>query len=103
MSMKSFSCILAAVVLSVIPALSLAQDEVADHVNKGAKLYKEGKLPESINEFLAAKTLSPKDARIYNWIGFVYLVQEKYAEAVEPLEQAAKLDPKYPEAYTNLG
>src|SRR5512135_3715027 len=70
-------------------------DDVVAHFNKGTALYRDGKSQEALDEFLAAQKLSPRDAVINNWVGFLYLVQEKYTDAIPPLQQAIKSRPKY--------
>ncbi len=85
-------------------------DETKDHFDKGVSLYKEKKNEAALQEFTAARQAyltahkdGPEDANILFWIGFIDLQMQNYKDAVDPLEQAIKINPKSPEAHLNLG
>ena len=43
------------------------------------------------------------DPEIWNHVGFAYAVQEKWDDAIQSFERAISLDPRYAEAFFNLG
>src|SRR5262245_33135676 len=103
MSYRVRCILLLLILLPLIPVHAAAEDEAVIHFNKGVSFYKAGKYDDAVSEFVEARKASPSDPLICNWIGFIYLLQKKYVEAIEPLERAVKLRPNYTEAHTNLG
>src|SRR5947209_19891051 len=97
----SLSLLLA--IAAVTPAPARAQEDATSHFDRGTSLYRQQKWAEAEAQFEESRRAAPNDPLIYNWIGFVRLVQGKYADAIPPLEQAVRLRPNYPEAYVNLG
>src|SRR6266536_648186 len=98
------------------PSSFILQEDATAHFNKAIALYRaakvDGKLDAALEEFRVAEKAAPRDPSIQGWIGFILLLQEKYAEAVTPLEQAIQLRPansatytkeRLAETYTNLG
>jgi protein O-GlcNAc transferase len=59
-------------------------------------------LPEAIRHFTKATELNPKFAEAYLGLGMSLLAQKNYAEAVAPLEKAAKLQPENPATHYGL-
>ncbi|MDQ6939992.1 MAG: tetratricopeptide repeat protein, partial [Verrucomicrobiota bacterium] len=53
----------------------------AEHANKGVQLSQQGAFDQAIEEFGKAIEDSPKDARLYNDRGGVYLTMQKFQEA----------------------
>jgi TonB family protein len=59
-----------------------------------------GKTKESIDQIANLKAMQPQlDAESFYILGWAYLRFENYDEALENAEQAARLNPKMPEAY----
>ena len=50
-----------------------------------------------------AIAIAPEDPVLLNAYGFVLAKQNKFQPAIKALEDAIRLDPRYPEAYCNLG
>ncbi len=94
------SGLILAAAFATSPALA---DTAAEHANKGITLYNERRYEAAVQEFEAARKLSPDDYRFSNWIGWIYLSQLKFNEARSPLERAIKLRPDSAEAHLNLG
>jgi len=86
----------------------LQQELVIDPGNAGAEyvlgeLARETQdLPEAIRHFTKATELNPKFAQAYLGLGMSLLAQKNYAEAVPPLEKAAKLQPANPAVHYGL-
>ncbi|HZT43992.1 MAG TPA: tetratricopeptide repeat protein [Chthonomonadaceae bacterium] len=81
----------------------LTADEAKEHFDKAVALYKQNKLNEAQSEFALARKAKPNEPTILFWIGFIDLQQQKYADALEPLEQGVKLKPDSAEGHLNLG
>lgn len=58
---------------------------------------------QALDAFNAALAKRPKSAVILNKIGMTYLSTGQLPKAKKSLEQALKIDKKYPEAHNNLG
>jgi tetratricopeptide (TPR) repeat protein len=61
------------------------------------------KLPEAEKAYREAALLAPADAAAVNSIGYVLLLQKKFADAKQKFERAIDLSPDSPEPYANLG
>jgi tetratricopeptide (TPR) repeat protein len=60
-------------------------------------------LPEAVSAYREAANLAPTDAGIVNSVGFVFLKQKKFQDALLQFTKAIDLDPGAPEAYANKG
>jgi tetratricopeptide (TPR) repeat protein len=78
-------------------------DDFKDHFDKAIGFYKQKKNAEALDEFEQARKIRQADPLILNWIGFIYLQDQKYPEALDPLEKAVKVKPNFAEAHLNLG
>jgi tetratricopeptide (TPR) repeat protein len=86
----------------------LQQELEIDPANAGAE-YVLGELarqandfPDAIQHFTKATKFDPNFADAYLGLGVSLLTEKKYAEAVAPLEMAAKLQPGNPAAHYSL-
>jgi tetratricopeptide (TPR) repeat protein len=66
--------------------------QLLTHFEEGDNLLKSGKFPEAEKFFLMAATRNPKDGRVYAKLGLVYLKMKNYADAIDALKMATKLD-----------
>jgi tetratricopeptide (TPR) repeat protein len=80
-----------------------APDTARAHLNKGDLLYKENRVQEALDEFLAAAKLDPKSALAANNAGFMYTRLGNLDQAIQWTEKAVAIDPKRAIAYANLG
>jgi tetratricopeptide (TPR) repeat protein len=78
----------------------LYQDPVA---NIGLSLAEQGKMEESITQFLKALAINPKDYKTLNNLGASLIVVGRDTEAIQSLSEALTIDPYYAQAHNNLG
>ncbi|MBM3496197.1 MAG: tetratricopeptide repeat protein, partial [Armatimonadetes bacterium] len=71
--------------------------------NEAVALYRSGASDKALAAFDELRTATPTDPVVHNWIGFLQLRAERYAEAAKTLEEAVCLKPAYVEAWLNLG
>lgn len=99
-------------VLSISPGKILtAQPEttkpqpskVAEHYQKGLAYYRENRLNEAEQEFLAVISEDPNHAAARNNLGLIYYTQGRDQEALREYLEALKINPAFPEAMNNLG
>lgn len=76
--------------------------ELLTHYEEGEALLKSRKYEEAERFFLMAATRSPKNARVYAKLGFIYLMTKNYTDAIESLKVAVKLDKYNPSRHYNL-
>lgn len=87
----------------VVSALDLdASDKALDAYNHAAKLMKEQNSKQAIIYLQKAVAAYPKFVLAHNALGLAYLDQED-GRATSEFETAAKLDPKFPGSFFNLG
>ncbi len=65
-------------------------------------LYKKGKYIEAIEVYKRLLFIEPS-AELYNRLGVLYLLIDKYSEAIDVFNKAKEINPSYPETYFNLG
>lgn len=86
----------------------LLQELEIDPADAGAEyvlgeLARQGQdIPEAVRRFTKATQLNPAFADAYLGLGMSLLMQKNYADAVAPLEAAAKLQPENPAVHYNL-
>ncbi|MFN0197551.1 MAG: HEAT repeat domain-containing protein [Planctomycetaceae bacterium] len=61
-----------------------------------------GNIPEAVRYFELATSYEPTNAEIWSDYGFMYLQEQKYAEAENALQKALELSPKNERALSNL-
>ena len=83
--------------------LSVDAGNYEAHFNLGWLDAREQRLNDAIKHLQAAIAVRPKDAPARNALGGLYLRTSKLAEAEAELTEAARLDPKSPWAFYNLG
>jgi Ca-activated chloride channel homolog len=87
----------------LVSALDLdASGKALDEYNRGAALMKQQNAKEAILHLQKAIAAYPKFVLAYNALGLAYLDQDD-SHAKAAFEAAAKLDPKYPGSFFNLG
>jgi tetratricopeptide (TPR) repeat protein len=74
-----------------------------EHANKGVQLSQAGAFDAAIVEFSEAIKANPKDYRLYNDRGGVYLTMKKFQDAVTDFTKAIELSPKDHAAYSTRG
>ena len=85
------------------PALSAHADTAREHFDLGVKAYNSSKMDDALTEFQKAHELSPKEPTSLFWIGFIYLQQRHYQEALQPTLDAVALRPNMADGHLNLG
>lgn len=75
----------------------------AEHANKAVQLAQQGAYEPAIEEFNKAVEANPKDARLYNDRGGLYLTMKKFQEAVTDFGKAIELAPKDARGYSMRG
>ena len=75
----------------------------AEHANKAVQLSQQGAFDQAIEEFNKAIEANPKDARLYNDRGGIYLTMKKFPEAVTDFSKAIELSPKDFRGYSMRG
>jgi Tfp pilus assembly protein PilF len=68
------------------------------HFALGLELFRLHRLAEATQELELARTINPKDGRLYHTFGLVLYEQKKYAMAATVFEAAEKLNPANAEA-----
>jgi Flp pilus assembly protein TadD len=80
-----------------------AADEALAHRRMGGALDQMGRFAQAEVHYKKALELSPKDARVWNDVGYSYYLQGRWADAERSLERAAVLAPEDNRVRTNLG
>jgi len=73
------------------------------YINLGIIAMKEARWREAESLFNSAKTLSPDNPEVLNYLGVIYRQQGKFNEAKDVYQLAIKQDKKFSSAYLNLG
>jgi Tfp pilus assembly protein PilF len=92
-------------------AEAVAQYEWAREIDPGVKVARrlavlfdrEGKPERALTEFRRALREGPRDAGLFNDLGYCYYRQGEYREAESWLRQAVAINPSYDRAWVNLG
>jgi tetratricopeptide (TPR) repeat protein len=85
-------------------AIAIKADDPGLYTNMGVVLNKLGKTTESQEAFKKAASLNPGgSAESYYNLGVTMFNSGKTTEAIEPFKQAIAADPKYADAYFQLG
>lgn len=82
-----------------IPAFAASTDDF----DKGIAAYRANDYVGATAAFTKAVDSDPKIANYQSWLGYVLVLQGKYAESVAPLQKAAALNPKDSDTWSNLG
>ncbi len=85
------------------PLLPAHADTAREHFELGVKAYNSSKMDDALAEFQKAHELSPKEPTSLFWIGFIYLQQRHYQEALQPTLDAVALRPNMADGHLNLG
>jgi tetratricopeptide (TPR) repeat protein len=94
--------------IQIAPPMSQVQPpskdaSAADLEKRGDELRAEKAYLDSLDYFRAALAKSPDNAAVFNKVGIVELLLQRYREAAKDFEQALKRERKFAEAYNNLG
>lgn len=82
---------------------AVRDDTAREHFDLGIKNYKANKIDDALAEFQKAHELAPKEPTALFWIGFLYLQQRKYQDALQPTLDGLALRPKFADGHLNLG
>jgi len=88
---------------TVNPAARARQDELRQHVARGAELTKKGQYAEAEVEYRAALLLDSQNADLYASLAIVLGRQEKWDETASAAREALRLNPNLEEAHYDLG
>ena len=72
------------------------------HVNLGNAYYREGRLPEALEEFQTTVRLYPNSPEAYNDLAGTLVDMGRTADAIAPYQQALVVNPTYAEAHLNF-
>lgn len=78
------------------------KSEVAGFFDEGEEFFKKGDFAKAEEFFLKAATRNPSDARVYARLGYIYLQQKDFNDAIESLKVAVKCDKYNPSRHYNL-
>ncbi|HEX4922606.1 MAG TPA: tetratricopeptide repeat protein [Bdellovibrionales bacterium] len=95
-------CLLAGLFLSCASG-NKEREKAELHLRIGTAHLNQGNYPLALRELLEAHRLDSSNPIICNNLALAYYVRGRHAEAEKYLNQAIKLDPKYTDAYNNLG
>ncbi|RMH64129.1 MAG: tetratricopeptide repeat protein [Calditrichaeota bacterium] len=73
------------------------------HYRLGKVFYNRNFFPEAIENFQRAIQINPDFVRAYQRLSHAWLMQDKPAEALEPIQQAYNKKPEYPDVVNTLG
>lgn len=102
LSLPAIGATMMATVLTTAPCIVHA-DTAREHFDLAIKHYKANKLDDALAEFQKAHDLSPKEPTSLFWIGFLYLQQRRYQDALKPTLDALALRPNFADGHLNLG
>ena len=103
LSILGFVALSLVCLLSPCRAFENFEDNARDHFDQGIKLYNGNKLDNALAEFQKAHELAPKEPTSLFWIGFIYLQERHYQEALQPTLDGLILRPKFADGHLNLG
>lgn len=95
-------CALAALLSLSCPA-SQAQETQPDAFQKGLVALRDNHIEEALDQFTSAEREHPDDARVRNFRGIVLARLQRNEQAAAEYREAIRLDPKFEDAYRNLG
>jgi len=72
-------------------------------IDKGWNLIVSGKYKEAVQTLQRAKTMDPKNIKVYNLMGWAYIHLKQYDKSSMIFQEVLKLDPKNEMANANLG
>lgn len=72
------------------------------HMQMAVSLMSNNKLPEALSELNIAEQLTPSNPEIQSYMGIVYQLRNRPAEAEKRFRRALELEPKYTDVRTNL-
>jgi len=81
----------------------LSPDHEEERLRLAEKLYLIGDLDAALDEYRAARSLNPGDARTHARLGVVLMARKDWNSASTSLEQAVRLDPELTDAHYHLG
>ncbi len=87
-------------------ALNVTKQNLIAHVGMGNELLKQKRIDEAIEHFHKAINMNSQNSATYfafAGLGHALRVQNKKTEAIAALQQALKINPKFDEAYLNIG
>ena len=104
------------IIVSIFPSFSMCRSELTyaetfvdllarqdDDFQRGLQALKENRLEAALESLTSAEQKRPGDARIRNFRGIVLARLEKTSEAAAEYHEAIRLDPRFEDAYRNLG
>ncbi|SAK48512.1 TPR domain-containing protein [Caballeronia hypogeia] len=72
------------------------------YVRSGIASAQAGRIDDAIEAYSLALRSGPKDAAVYNFLGYAMLKKGNTTEAVNNLRESVRIDPKYVWGYYNL-
>lgn len=103
---KLFFLLLSAMILMLFSACSFSTDTGDSHMIKGSEAYSDENYSLAIEELNKAVELGVKSYKleqVYTLLGNTYCNLKQYQEAIEAHNKALKVNPKYCEAWVNMG
>jgi tetratricopeptide (TPR) repeat protein len=85
------------------PALKARQEEIRQHVARGAELVAKGQNVEAEREFRGALLFDPENDGLYSILAFVLNNQKRWDDAAAAARQALRLNPNNDSAHVSLG
>ncbi len=84
-------------------AVKTSANNTQAEYNRGVALFNQQRLDAARSAFTKVLAESPHDVPTLTYLGIIALREQKYADAVTPLEEAAHLEPGSSDAHINLG
>ena len=78
------------------------KDKAELYIRMGSSLIEEGNYPGALTALLKAKEMDPSNPLVYNELGQVYFMRERYETAEQQFRKAVSLQKEYTDARNNL-
>ncbi|HWU41886.1 MAG TPA: tetratricopeptide repeat protein, partial [Bdellovibrio sp.] len=92
----------AASLMAGCASFSKDQKKAELYLEMGSSLIEEGNYPNALSALLKAQELDPDNPQVYNGLGQVYFLRERYELAEKQFRKALEINKNYMDARNNL-